>query len=343
METKIITLNSDRDVTLTAYLYDVGGEFGNIEKRPAILILPGGGYRTCSDREAEPVALRYLSAGFQTFILRYSVGDGVKWPQPLEDYEVAMAMIRERAEEWKLYPDKVAVIGFSSGGHLAACSATIAKQKPDAAILGYSVLEEQTVQVRLPAAPGLPDKVNEDTSPCFLFATRTDDTVPISNTLSFASALAGKGIMFELHIYSYGPHGFSTADSSVLAPGTLICPRVSDWIEDSIAWLRENFGEFGDKALTKPAVGKRVRGDTDSFLSLDCTLEHIMKNEKGRALLEPIFAKSRSRNPGAEHSGEELARAMKLSLRTVFQYAHMTSEQMEQYDIALQQIPNIEL
>ncbi|MFV0362638.1 MAG: hypothetical protein ACK5LL_06055 [Suipraeoptans sp.] len=75
MNVEKIILNEERNVSLTAYLQAVGGEFRNIEKRPAILILPGGGYRMCSDREADPVAMAYLKAGYQVFILRYSVGE----------------------------------------------------------------------------------------------------------------------------------------------------------------------------------------------------------------------------------------------------------------------------
>ena len=125
MEKEVIVLNEARKVTLTAYLQDVEGEFGNIPKRPGILVLPGGGYQMCSDREADPVAFPYLKAGYQVFVLRYSVKKDALWPQPLEDYDAAMDLIRSRAQEWKLYPDKIAVIGFSAGGHLAGAAATM--------------------------------------------------------------------------------------------------------------------------------------------------------------------------------------------------------------------------
>lgn len=90
MEKEVIVLNEARKVTLTAYLQDVEGEFGNIPKRPGILVLPGGGYQMCSDREADPVAFPYLKAGYQVFVLRYSVKKDALWPQPLEDYDAAM-------------------------------------------------------------------------------------------------------------------------------------------------------------------------------------------------------------------------------------------------------------
>ena len=139
MKVEKIVLNEAREVSLTAYLLDTGGEFRNICKRPAVLILPGGGYKFCSEREADPVAMPYLKAGYQAFILRYSVGKHSVWPNALQDYEQAMEMIRTKAEEWKIFSDKIAVIGFSAGGHLAAAAATMSKNRPNAAILGYPV------------------------------------------------------------------------------------------------------------------------------------------------------------------------------------------------------------
>ena len=97
METERIVLNEARNVSLTAYLQPVGGEFNGIGERPAVLVIPGGGYRYCSDREADPVALAYLKAGYHAFVLRYSLGEHAAWPHPLEDYEQAMSLIREKA------------------------------------------------------------------------------------------------------------------------------------------------------------------------------------------------------------------------------------------------------
>ena len=85
MRTETIVLNQERNVTMTAYLLEVEGEFGYVSRRPAILVLPGGGYQICSDREADPVAMPYLKAGYQVFILRYSVKEYSVWPNPLED------------------------------------------------------------------------------------------------------------------------------------------------------------------------------------------------------------------------------------------------------------------
>lgn len=347
MKIEHIVLNAARSVTLTAYLLDVGGEFGNIPKRPAVLVLPGGGYAMCSDREADPVALAYLEAGFQAFVLRYSVGEGVVWPIPLEDYEQAMELLRARAEEWNLYPDKIAVVGFSAGGHLAAGAAAVAKNKPNAAILGYAVTEGAIVKVCLPTAPDLVDKVDGDTCPCFVFATRTDNVVPVSNSLHFVQALEEHGIMFESHIYAYGPHGFSVGSPAVLAPDAKITPRAARWVGDSIAWLKELFGDFGGGALTAPRFGRRTDGDNEPFLSVDCTMDRLMASPRARELLAPIMAAAQAKM--AEKYGDMMdalghspqdGMGMKMTLRAALAYGSTPQEAVERLDAALRQIPN---
>ncbi|KAF1303126.1 alpha/beta hydrolase [Enterococcus sp. JM9B] len=242
MKIEEINLNENRNVTLTAYIQKVDGEFFRIHQRPAVLILPGGGYQICSDTEADPVAMPYLTAGYQAFILRYSVEKNQQWPNPLEDYEQAMALIRERQVEWHVDSQKIAVIGFSAGGHLAGCAATMARHRPNAAVLGYSLLTED-VKKYSKDAPNVVAAVDQFTCPCFVFATRNDNVVSIKNSLDFLEILADKEIPFESHIYSFGPHGFSTGNSSIQVPKD-ISPRASNWVADSIDWLKEIFGDF---------------------------------------------------------------------------------------------------
>ena len=255
MKIECIRLNEERNVTLTAYIQPVGGEFRNISKRPAILILPGGGYHFCSDREADPVAMPYLAAGYQVFILRYSLSEYAVWPTPLNDYEEAMTLIRSKSDEWTLYGDKVAVIGFSAGGHLAASAATLSVNRPNAAILGYAVAGADVHHCN-PSAPDTIAAVDANTSPCFIFSTRDDPTVPIKNSLDFMSALARHDVSFESHIYAYGPHGFSVCNSSVELQDT--CSRTKNWVDDSIAWLRDMFGDFCADGMTEPACGHHI-------------------------------------------------------------------------------------
>lgn len=251
MKQKQFTLDAKRNVTLTSYLLDVGGEFSHVLSRPAVLVLPGGGYQFCSAREADPVALAYLEAGYHAFVLRYSVKENAVWPNPLEDYEKAMMLIRSHAKEWHIYEDKISIIGFSAGGHLAACAATMSNIRPNAAILGYAVVGAD-VKGCNPSAPDAIAAVNRHTCPCFVFATRNDAVVPISNSIRFIEALAENGISFESHIYAYGPHGFSVCNSAVQNPNVPVCSRVPNWITDSIAWLQDVFGDFCESGLSAP-------------------------------------------------------------------------------------------
>ena len=239
MKVEKLILNEERNVTLTAYIQKTGGEFSNIEKRPAIIILPGGGYDFCADREADPIAFVYLRAGFQAFVLRYSVAAHKAWRNPLDDYEQAYRLICENSAEWSIDTDKIAVIGFSAGGHLAGCAATVSACRPNAAILGYPVLNRKTANYYSADAPDVVASVDENTCPCFIFASRNDNTVPVENTIQFIDALTKNGVGFECHIYSDAPHGFSVADETVNEMALDMCSRTPDWTADSVAWLKE--------------------------------------------------------------------------------------------------------
>lgn len=283
MKMEYLVLNEERHVSLTAYLQPVGGEFAGLSQRPAVLIIPGGGYHFCSDREADPVAFPYLKAGYHAFILRYSLNEQAVWPNPLSDYEQAMELICQNAEEWHVAADQVAVVGFSAGGHLAACAATMAKRRPAAAILGYPVIDGDCVHDYLPTAPDVPSAVDERTCPCFLFATRTDNLVPVKNTVHMVDALCRNDIAFESHIYSNGGHGLTTGDPSVSYQN--YSSRYSAWVEDSIAWLSDVMGGIGAGGLTPPRFGKKVNGNREKTLNLNCTMKYLMAHPQGKALL----------------------------------------------------------
>lgn len=287
MKQEIINLNPERNVTLTAYIQEVAGEF-QFSKRPAILVLPGGGYAMCSDREADPVAMAYLKAGYQAFILRYSTGKNKTWPNPLDDYEQAMALIEERAEEWHLDKGRIAAVGFSAGGHLCACAATIAKHKPAAAILVYPAILKDICDMCQPGMPQPNEHVTGETSPCFLVAARDDRTVDVKNGLMMQLALAEKGIPFESRIYSYGGHGFSTADDWII--NNSVSPRIPHWVDDSIGWLKETLGTLTMRGISEPNIAVSKNGDTAPVLSVMCTLNHIRKQSTDAiSLLKPLF------------------------------------------------------
>lgn len=341
MKAETIVLNEKRNVTLTAYIQGTGGEVRYITKRPAILVLPGGGYQFCSEREADPVASAYLKAGYQTFILRYSVKEDAVWPNPLADYEQAMEMIRERAKEWGIYKNKIAVIGFSAGGHLAAAAATMAKNRPAAAILGYAVTGPD-VKGCNPGAPDTTTAVDKDTCPCFLFATRTDNVVPVENSIRFMSALAEAGVSFESHIYAYGPHGFSTCDSSVQSIDTEICARVPGWVEDSIGWLRDVLGDFGDGCMTEPICRAHVTGDYDAFLSVDATMRCLMRCPAAETVVRPVIEKV-MQAPGIPKTDGNVADfVQKMKLRDIMNYVNVPEDEIEEINEKLLKIPNRE-
>lgn len=171
MITKTIPLYEDRpDVTLTTYVLADSAEMLNGQRRPAVLVCPGGAYLGCSDREAEPVALRFAAMGYHAFVLRYSTygGGGLDFfpgggdlpvnpnsvhPAPMRDIGRAFLAIRARADEWLVDTDRIALCGFSAGAHNCAMYAVYwqdpvihghfgadpALFRPAAAILGYGI------------------------------------------------------------------------------------------------------------------------------------------------------------------------------------------------------------
>ena len=105
--------------SLTVYLRDAAQAMPNALRRPVVVVVPGGGYNHVSAREADPVALQFAAAGYHTAILTYRVGEGARHYQPLRQLNAAIGLLRSRAEAWNLLPEKIAVCGFSAGGHLA--------------------------------------------------------------------------------------------------------------------------------------------------------------------------------------------------------------------------------
>lgn len=339
MQVEKVILNEKREVSLTCYIQQVEGEFG-LKRRPAIIVLPGGGYGMCSDREADPVAFAYLKAGYHVFILRYTVGEHGKWPDQLNDYEMAFEMITERADEWTVEKNCIAVVGFSAGGHLAACAATIAKNKPAATVLIYPAIIKELCD--LMCQPGLPypnEHVDVMTAPCFIAQAR-DDSIGIKNTLAYGMALAENGVPFESHIYSYGGHAFSTAECWLnIGP---VSERIPNWVDDSIGWLKETLGELTWKGMTEPNPGVRRSGNAADVLSVSCTLSHILtQNEEVQTILEPLYERLR---PVCQEKGctiEELGATMGQSKINEFMVLLQFSEdEVNKMDQRLHQCKN---
>ena len=140
-------------ITLDAYLLHNSQEFQVNHRRPAVIVCPGGGYMGLSDREGEPIALRFAAYGYHVFVLRYAVQTA--FPAPIQDLALAVRAVRAHAAEWFVDPDQIAVCGFSAGGHLCAAlgvfwnqpfiyeplGATPEQIKPNALLLCYALID----------------------------------------------------------------------------------------------------------------------------------------------------------------------------------------------------------
>lgn len=241
---KIVTeyFSENESVSLTAYLLDNSAEMPNMALRPAMLVIPGGSYRFCSDREAEPIAMLFAKEGYQTFVLRYSCGErgtDYNFETPFADAKRAIKHIRDNADSYRIDKNKVAVIGFSAGGHLASALATIGEDKPNALLLGYPCILSSSSSVCACDFPSTSDFVSAQTPPTFIFSTCNDKTVPIENTIAFADALDKNNVPFEVHIFAEGRHGASLATPSVCVDGGNA--DFAQWQDLSIKWLRKYF------------------------------------------------------------------------------------------------------
>ena len=139
MKTIHMNIPGSVHATLEGYILDCQITLGQFQKRPAIVVCPGGGYMYCSNREGEPIALAYAARGFHAFVLRYSVGWDAADFKPLEEVSWAIGYLRENAEEWNVDTDKISVMGFSAGGHLAASYGTLWNRDFIKEYFGFSV------------------------------------------------------------------------------------------------------------------------------------------------------------------------------------------------------------
>lgn len=243
---EIICLNQERNVYMERFQLSNAEELSNIERRPTMVVLPGGGYQFHSERESEPVALAYMAQGYNAFILHYSVAEHATWPNPLNDIEQALKMIRDNAENWQVDPDKICTIGFSAGGHLSVAVSSLGKERPNAQIVGYPAVTEETAKmVPTPGLPGLIKTIDTSTAPTFIFSTMEDELVPVENSIQLIDALNKAGVPSEIHIFKRGCHGASLATPHISnGLKQFIHPEIQPWFEMSMNFLRDVFGEF---------------------------------------------------------------------------------------------------
>jgi acetyl esterase/lipase len=241
----------------------------------AVIILPGGSYRNLSgDLEGGEVADWFAARGFRSFILSYRLtSNGYVLPVPLLDARRAIQTVRARAVDYHISPNRIVVIGFSAGGHLAALAGTQfvpgspdaddpidrASSRPDFLVLGYpwiGAISSDTSHLNYCKLYNLMDRcdalhaayspdlfVTRDTPPTFWYHTFTDQTVPVEQGLSFYEALVKAGVPSEAHIFASGPHGTGLGKGDA---------ALDQWPALLETWLRAQGLMTPDKPAPKP-------------------------------------------------------------------------------------------
>ena len=246
---------NDEKAHLITYIRDNPPEMDN-EPRRAIIICPGGGYQWTSDRESEPIALQFLARGYNTFVLKYSVAEMAKDLNPLREIEAAIKHVRDNAKAYNIRPDRVFVLGFSAGAHVAHSSGTLQPKeaRPDAMVLCYPVVTA-TCETHLGSmynfcgtdVPTEEQKelfsldlhVDKDTPPSFVWHTENDPSVPVQNSKNLISALKNAGVKHELLLFPDGPHGLSLATHETCKDIPEDEPHpASVWVELADKWLK---------------------------------------------------------------------------------------------------------
>lgn len=247
---------------LTTYLPD-GTHLAPGTTRPAMLVIAGGGYEICSEREMEPIALHFTANGYHAFTLQYSLAP-LSYPTPLLEACMAMLYIRECAAAEGISADHVGVIGFSAGGHLAGMLSNLYaapeiraalgnaadRCRPDATVYAYPVVlsGQYAHKGSLRCISGGDEQLAErlsidkcitpDSPPAFIWSTVTDGCVPAENSLQLALACKAAGVPFEFHLFENGCHGLSLAtEETAVASDFLVRPAISVWFDLMLTWL----------------------------------------------------------------------------------------------------------
>ena len=250
---------ADKDIpTLSAFLPNP-----ELASGAAIVICPGGGYTHLAIEHEGYHYARFLNEhGIAGFVLKYRLGSsGYRHPAMLQDAARALRIVRARAAEWKLDPARIGIMGSSAGGHLASTLLTHfdagkpddpdpierVSSRPDLGILCYAVItmgpgthggSRDNVLGRNAGAELIAELSNErhvtaNTPPTFLWSTDDDRTVPVSNSLGFAAALANARVPFALHVYEHGPHGLGLGGREWNPEGRL------PWTGELALWLKQ--------------------------------------------------------------------------------------------------------
>lgn len=255
---------NDADPVLEIYLpYNMTEMNRQNQKRPCMVVCPGGGYWACSQRESEPIALHFLPEGFNVFVLTYSTAPH-RFPTAMREVAAVMELIYKNADEWNCDTEKVAIIGFSAGGHLAAYYSNMydcnevreafpESKAVNASLLSYPVITAdpkvahkgsfENLLGHYPEGEELEyfscdSQVDENTPPTFIWHTAEDTCVPVENSLRYATALTRNKVPVELHIYPFSYHGLSTCDKQTIDNPDKNIIYNSAWLDNAKKWLK---------------------------------------------------------------------------------------------------------
>ena len=266
-----IDLYGDHRVMLYTYVQKWTTVPGHYPRRGGVVVLPGGAYMFHGVSEGEPVAAAFAARGYNAYLLRYSIGDHATFPNSAADVCRALKLIRGRSEEWNQDPDKLALCGFSAGGHVAACVGTMWNRedilaasgctgeagKPNALILGYpcitvdiegqgdmySRLKGGRTLEQLREIASAEKWVGSHTPPVFLWNMYRDKVVPVEHGLLFMNALAEHNVPFECHTYMKGVHASAlNTPASSLGDPVREDSHVARWMDDCVEWLSQVLG-----------------------------------------------------------------------------------------------------
>lgn len=269
MKTETLTLTNfnNRQFKIHTYTLDRNKKLAR-QKKPLIIVIPGGSFDHLSKRESEPVALAYAARGFNSAVMEYNLlqDPGRIYPDAGLDVLATVKYYRDHAASYQIDPAKIVTIGFSAGGHVATAANYLADSpkfsgryhyqsqtvRPNKTILGYPLINIDKIgfplpanaDENMPAEAELKDTalgVTRETPATFIFQAWDDPIVLISNAIEYLAALNKNQVECEAHLFTHGYHGFSLARPHTMEKDQdwQDNPHVARWFNLSLEWLKQ--------------------------------------------------------------------------------------------------------